>query len=272
MAERGRPAGAEALRGELDLLADRGERRHDQEDRERQHVLHEPEHDGGEVVDQLERAETELPEQRVENALLPQHDQPAVAAHDLPDEEGQEQRDQQRLARERRAGAHQGVGVGEGEAQRQPGHQHGGEQRAPEHPRVERLVDDRRVVGERVLLAEAVGGEVELVQPELGHRADADRERADEQECRHQEQPRRPRAKARGPQRQGQTLDRVEQRPAPRARPGGRRCPREAIPRGHAPAHPWKISLNLANQAGWFSTRTGEGMLTSFSKSSGVLG
>jgi hypothetical protein len=69
-----RPAGAEPLRGELDLLVDRGDRRRQLQNRERQHVLGEPEQHRRVVVEQLEGTDAEDAEQLVDQTLAAEHD------------------------------------------------------------------------------------------------------------------------------------------------------------------------------------------------------
>jgi hypothetical protein len=66
-------------------------------------------------------------EQLVDQALVAEHDQPAVGAHPLADEERQEQPDQQQLAQPGRAGPDHGIGVRKAEHQHDQGDDQRGE-------------------------------------------------------------------------------------------------------------------------------------------------
>jgi hypothetical protein len=93
--EGARRRGAEARRGELDLLGDGGEGRCQHQHGKRQHVLDEAQHDARQRVEDGNRGQAECRERAVDEALLAEDDEPAIGADDLADEERQEEGDEQ---------------------------------------------------------------------------------------------------------------------------------------------------------------------------------
>ncbi len=89
-----------------------GQRRCEHQHGEWQHILNEAEQNRRIIIEQPHGRDADKAKRLVDHALITENDEPAIGAHDLTDEEGQEQRDQQEFAQCSRWRAHHEIGIG----------------------------------------------------------------------------------------------------------------------------------------------------------------